>query len=334
MLENNLIGRGRRLRKNELIRELVCETKMSKKSLIYPIFLKTGNNVLEEIPSLLGQYHYSVDRVCEGIATSIDAGVDKFILFGAIEEMQKDEFGSNASNEDGIIQQALREIKGQFKDKVQLITDVCMCEYTSHGHCGVLNQCTKSVDNDETLKRLREIALSHVEFGADILAPSDMMDGRVLAIRNALDDAGHKELPIMSYSVKYSSSFYNPFRDAVDSEPAFGDRKSYQMDYHNVREALREASTDTIEGADILMVKPALSYLDVISKVKNITNSPVAAYSVSGEYAMIKNAGLAGIINEYDVMRETATSIYRAGADILISYFAKELAQAMEKGDM
>lgn len=334
MLENNLIHRGRRLRKNELLRELVCETKMSRNSLIYPIFLKTGNNVKEEIPSLLGQYHYSIDRVCEGVSQSIDAGVDKFILFGAIEEMQKDEFGSNADNENGIIQQALREIKGQFQDKVQLITDVCMCEYTSHGHCGIVNNDTKTVNNDETLKRLRQIALSHVEFGADILAPSDMMDGRVLAIRNALDEIGHTEVPIMSYSVKYSSSFYNPFRDAVDSEPKFGDRKSYQMDYHNVREALKEANTDTIEGADILMVKPALSYLDVISKVKNITHSPVAAYSVSGEYAMIKNAGLAGIINEYDIMRETATSIYRAGADILISYFAKELAEAMKKGDM
>lgn len=330
---NNLIQRPRRLRKTELIRELACETKMSKKSLIYPIFLKTGNNICEEIPSLLGQNHYSVDRVCEAVAESKKAGVDKFILFGLIEEMQKDAFGSNADNEDGIIQQALREIKGQFKDEVQLITDVCMCEYTSHGHCGILDKA-KSVDNDATLQRLRSIALSHVEFGADILAPSDMMDGRVLAIRDALDSANHTEIPIMSYSVKYSSSFYNPFRDAVDSEPAFGDRKSYQMDYHNVREALKEASTDTVEGADILMIKPALSYLDVISKVKNITHAPVAAYSVSGEYAMIKNAGLAGIINEYDVMRETATSIYRAGADILISYFAKELAQAMQKGDM
>lgn len=334
MIEKNLTERPRRLRKNELIRDLACETKMSKKSLIYPIFLKTGGNIKEEIPSLLGQYHYSVDRVCEIIEESLNVGVDKFILFGAIEEMQKDEFGSNADNEDGIIQQALRTIKGQYKDKVQLITDVCMCEYTSHGHCGVINQATQTVDNDETLKILRKIALSHVEFGADILAPSDMMDGRVMAIRNALDNANYEDIPIMSYSVKYSSSFYNPFRDAVSSAPSFGDRKSYQMDYHNVREALKEANSDVIEGADILMVKPALSYLDVISKVRNITNLPIAAYSVSGEYAMIKNAGLAGIINEYDIMRETATSIYRAGADILISYFAKELAQAMQKGDM
>lgn len=334
MQDNNLINRPRRLRRTELVRELVRETKMNRKSLIYPLFLKTGENIKEEIPSLLGQYHYSVDRVCDAISESIDSGVDKFLLFGAIHHHHKDEVGSNACDENGIIQTALREIKGQFKDKVQLITDVCMCEYTSHGHCGILNLEKNEVDNDATLLKLREIALSHVEAGADILAPSDMMDGRVLAIRNALDGANHTQIPIMSYSVKYSSSFYNPFRDAVDSAPAFGDRKSYQMDYHNIKEALKEASNDTIEGADILMVKPALSYLDVISKVKNITHAPVAAYSVSGEYAMIKNAGMAGVINEYDVMRETATSIYRAGADILISYFAKELAQAMQKGDM
>ncbi len=334
MLDNNLIQRPRRLRRSELIRELACETKMSNKSLIYPLFLKTGTNYKEEIPSLLGQYHYSIDRVSEAIHESLEAGVNKFILFGAINENEKDEFGSNADNENGIIQQALIEIKKQYKNEIQLITDVCMCEYTSHGHCGILDDTHKHVNNDETLKRLRSIAISHVNAGADILAPSDMMDGRVLAIRTALDEADFTEIPIMSYSVKYSSSFYNPFRDAVDSTPAFGDRKSYQMDYHNVREALKEATADTIEGADILMVKPALSYLDVISKVKNITHSPVAAYSVSGEYAMIKNAGLAGIINEYDVMRETATSIYRAGADILISYFAKELSQAMRKGDM
>lgn len=334
MSNNNLIQRPRRLRKSELIRELACETKMSNKSLIYPLFLKTGTNYKEEISSLLGQYHYSIDRVSEVIEESLDSGVNKFILFGAIEDHEKDAFGSNADNENGIIQQALIEIKKRFNNEIQLITDVCMCEYTSHGHCGILNDTTKEVHNDKTLNRLRSIALSHVNAGADILAPSDMMDGRVLAIRTALDEADFFDIPIMSYSVKYSSSFYNPFRDAVDSTPAFGDRKSYQMDYHNIREALKEAKTDTIEGADILMVKPALSYLDVISKVKNITHAPVAAYSVSGEYAMIKNAGLAGIINEYDVMRETATSIYRAGADILISYFAKELSQAMLKGDM
>lgn len=334
MSNNNLIQRPRRLRRSELIRELACETKMSNKSLIYPLFLKYGTNFKEEIPSLLGQYHYSIDRVCEAIDESLESGVNKFILFGAIEECEKDAVGSNADNENGIIQQALFEIKKRFNDDVQLITDVCMCEYTSHGHCGILNEKNKEVNNDATLERLKSIAISHVNAGSDILAPSDMMDGRVLAIRTALDKANFTEIPIMSYSVKYSSSFYNPFRDAVDSTPSFGDRKSYQMDYHNVKEALKEAKSDTIEGADILMVKPALSYLDVISKVKNITNSPVAAYSVSGEYAMIKNAGLAGIINEYDVMRETATSIYRAGADILISYFAKELSQAMIKGDM
>lgn len=325
-----MLQRARRLRFNQDIRDMARETRVSKNSLILPMFLKEGNNIKDEITSLDNHYHYSPDRIYEGIEEGLKAGVNKFLLFGLPEH--KDEVGCEAYNDNGIVQQGIRAIKERYKDEVYLVTDICMCEYTSHGHCGILDG--NYVNNDKTLDYLSKIAVSHANAGADMVAPSDMMDGRVLAIRNALDQNGYVNTPIMSYAVKYASSFYGPFRDAAGSAPSFGDRKSYQMDYHNVKEALKEAKTDEQEGADILMVKPAISYLDVINEVSKNTNLPLAAYSVSGEYAMIKAAGKMGLINEYGVMCESAISIYRAGADILITYFAKELAQAMKKGDI
>lgn len=325
-----MIERPRRLRANKQIRGLCRETRLSASSLILPLFAKDGSNIKSEIPSLDGQYHYSADRICEGVERSLEAGVDKFLLFGLPDH--KDEHGSQAFAYDGIVQRALREIRSRFQDEVYLVTDVCMCEYTSHGHCGILNGQT--VDNDKTLPYLERIAVSHALAGADMVAPSDMMDGRVDAMRCALDENGFENVPIMSYAAKYASSFYGPFRDAVGSAPSFGDRKSYQMDYHNVKEGLKEAMTDECEGADILMVKPALSYLDVVRLVAENTNLPVATYSVSGEYAMIKAAAKAGLIDQYGVMCESAVSMFRAGADILITYYANELAQAIKKGDI
>lgn len=325
-----MINRARRLRYDQNIRDMTRETRVNKTSLILPLFLKEGVNSKDEITSLDGQYHYSPDSIFEGIEESLQAGVNKFLLFGL--PAHKDERGCEAYNDDGIVQQGLRAIKARYKDEVYLVTDICMCEYTSHGHCGILEG--QRVNNDKTLEFLSKIAVSHAKAGANMVAPSDMMDGRILAMRNALDDSGFLDMPIMSYAVKYASSFYGPFREAAGSAPSFGDRKSYQMDYHNVKEGLKEAKTDEAEGADILMVKPALSYLDVIKGVRENTHLPVAAYSVSGEYAMIKAAAKMGLINEYGVMCESAISIYRAGANILISYFAKELAQAMQKGDI
>lgn len=324
-----LINRPRRLRANGVVRGMVRETRMSADSLIYPLFAIEGENIKQEIPSLPGQYHWSPDRICEAVAQCIQAGVHSVLLFGL--PAHKDAVGSSAWDENGVVQQAIRAIKAQYPE-VYVVTDVCMCEYTSHGHCGIL--CGHDVDNDKTVDCLSKIALSHVQAGADMVAPSDMMDGRVGAIRDMLDANGFQNTPIMAYSAKYASAFYGPFRDAAGSAPAFGDRKSYQMDPHNVREALLECELDVQEGADILMVKPALSYLDVIVKVKDRFDLPLAAYSVSGEYAMIKAAAAAGLIDEYRVMCESAMSIYRAGADILITYYAKELAQAMNKGDI
>lgn len=325
-----MLQRSRRLRFNQDIRDMSRETRVSPNSLILPMFLKEGSNIKDEITSLDNHYQYSPDKIFEGIEEGLKSGVNKFLLFGLPEH--KDEVGCEAYNDNGIVQQGLRAIKERYKDQVYLVTDICMCEYTSHGHCGILDG--DYVNNDKTLEYLSKIAVSHVNAGADMVAPSDMMDGRILAMRNALDENGYIDTPIMSYSVKYASSFYGPFRDAAGSAPSFGDRKSYQMDYHNIKEALKEAKTDEQEGADILMVKPALSYLDVIKEVSSNTNLPLAAYSVSGEYAMIKAAAKMGLINEYGVMCESAISIYRAGADILITYFAKELAEAMKKGDI
>lgn len=325
-----MIIRPRRLRSGEIVRGMVRETRASRDSLIYPIFFEEGKNIKTPIDAMDGQFRYSPDRAKEIIDQCLSHGVNKVLLFGIPKE--KDEKGSQAYAENGIVQQAVRAIKEEYGDSVYVVTDVCMCEYTSHGHCGIL--CGHDVDNDETLKYLTATAVSHVEAGADMVAPSDMMDGRVAAIREGLDDKGFKNVPIMSYAVKYASKFYGPFREAAGSAPSFGDRKTYQMDPHNVREAMREAMYDEEEGADILMVKPALSYLDVIKELSYNTNLPVATYSVSGEYSMIKNAGKAGLIDEYGIMCETTASMFRAGADIVITYYAMEAADAIVKGDI
>lgn len=322
-----LVQRPRRLRGSESVRRMVRETRMDKSSLIYPMFVMDGENIQEEIPSMEGQYRYSVDRMGYELEQVAKAGIGNVMLFGI--PAVKDEKGSQAYAEDGIVQRALREAKRLFPE-LYYITDVCMCEYTSHGHCGVL--CGHDVDNDATLELLSRTALSHVEAGADMVAPSDMMDGRVRAIREKLDWAGHKDIPIMSYAVKYASAFYGPFRDAADSAPAFGDRKTYQMDFHNSREGIKEALLDVEEGADIVMVKPAMSYLDMITKVREATNVPVAAYSVSGEYAMVKAAAKNGWIDEDKIICEMAVGTYRAGAQIYLTYFAKELARFMDEG--
>ena len=321
--------RPRRLRSSDTLRRMVRETRVSPESLIYPLFIVEGENIVEPIPSLDGQWRYSPDRVCEAVEACRAVGVNKVLLFGI--PAHKDACGSEAWNPDGVVQQGIRAIKKKYPD-CYVITDVCMCEYTDHGHCGIL--CGHTVDNDKTLEVLSKTALSHVQAGADMGAPSDMMDGRVAAIRRTLDDNGFETVPIMAYSAKYASAFYGPFRDAAGSAPAFGDRRGYQMDPHNRREAIRECALDAEEGADILMVKPALSYLDIIREVSDTFDLPLCAYQVSGEYAMIKAAGAAGLIDEYRVMCESALSIYRAGAGMLITYFAKELAEAMGKGDL
>lgn len=322
-----LLNRPRRLRGNGILRKMVRETRMDKSSLAYPMFVMEGNNQKEEIPSMPGQYRYSVDRMEEKLTELLAAGVTSVMLFGI--PGNKDEMGSGAYAQDGIVQRAFRKAKETFPD-LYLIGDVCMCEYTSHGHCGIL--CGQEVDNDKTLEFLAKTALSQAQAGADMVAPSDMMDGRVAAIRRMLDQNGYCSTPIMSYAVKFASSFYGPFRDAAGSAPAFGDRKSYQMDYHNRREALKEAMLDAAEGADILMVKPAMAYGDLIREVKDRTNLPLASYSVSGEYSMVKAAAQAGFVDEAGIVCEMAASAYRAGTDIYITYFAQELAKFMDEG--
>lgn len=324
---DNLRFRPRRLRRNPAIRGMVRETRVSKSSLIYPLFVEEGTGIAAPIPSLDGQFRYSPDTLPRALEQVCEAGVPAVMLFGI--PAQKDPEGTSAWAENGVVQQALREARARFPE-LYLITDVCLCEYTSHGHCGLLRG--QEVDNDRTLEVLARTALSHVQAGADMVAPSDMMDGRVLAIRETLDRSGFSETPILSYAVKYASAFYGPFRDAAGSAPGFGDRKGYQMDYHNSREAVREALLDVEQGADILMVKPALAYLDVLAEVARATGMPMAAYSVSGEYAMIKAAAKAGLIDEASAACESAVSIFRAGADILISYYAKELAGWIDEG--
>ena len=319
--------RTRRLRANSNIRNMVRETRISKDSLIYPMFFEEGENIFEEIESMPGQYRMSIDRCDNVIKELLESGVKSVILFGI--PKHKDESGSEAYHDHGIVQEAIRYIKKKYPE-VYIIGDVCMCEYTSHGHCGILKG--NDIDNDSTIKYLAKIALSQVEAGADMVAPSDMMDGRVIEIRKLLDANGYKNIPIMSYSAKYASAFYGPFRVAADSAPAFGDRKTYQMDVHNIREAIKEVYDDVAEGADIVMVKPAMSFLDVVAKVKEITDIPVAAYSVSGEYAMVKSAAKNGFIDEEKIMCEMAVSAFRAGADIYITYYAKELAKCIDKG--
>ena len=306
---------------------MVRETRIDQASLIYPMFVRDGEGIREEIPSMVGQYRYSVDQMYYELEQVSNAGVGSVMLFGIPDH--KDERGSQAYACDGVIQRALEEARKRFPE-IYYITDVCLCEYTSHGHCGMLKG--QEGDNDSTLELLAETAISHAQAGADMVAPSDMMDGRVGKIRTALDEAGYEEIPIMSYAVKYASGFYAPFRDAAESAPAFGDRKSYQMDYHNSREGIREILLDEEEGADIIMVKPALAYLDMIAKAKEVTNLPVAAYSVSGEYAMIKAAAQKGWIQEDQIVCETAVAAFRAGAQSYLTYFAKELAGYIKEG--
>lgn len=322
-----LIKRPRRLRTTESMRRMVRETRISKDSLIYPIFTIDGTGIKEEIPSMPGQYRYSVDQLPYALEEAAQLGVNNVLMFGIPEH--KDEVGSQAYAHDGIVQRALREGKKHFPDML-FIADVCMCEYTSHGHCGIL--CGHDVDNDETLIKLAEIASSQAEAGADIVAPSDMMDGHVTAIRQKLDEDGFQNIPIMSYAVKFASAFYGPFRDAADSAPHFGDRKSYQMDYHNGREAMKEALLDVEEGTDFLIVKPAMAFYDLLEKVVSTTNIPVATYSVSGEYSMVKAAALNGWIDEERIIGEMAVGAYRSGAGMYITYFAKELAKMIDEG--
>ena len=323
----DMVKRPRRLRGSETLRKMVRETRMDKSSLIYPLFVQEGTGIREEIPSMPGQYRYSLDILPEKLSRLADAGVGSVMLFGIPD--RKDEVGSGAYAEDGIVQKALRKAKAEVPD-LYYITDVCMCEYTSHGHCGVL--CGHDVDNDKTCGLLAKTALSHVQAGADMVAPSDMMDGRVGAIRSLLDENGYRNVPIMSYAVKYASAFYGPFREAADSAPAFGDRRSYQMDFHNSREGVKEALLDVEEGADIIMVKPAMSFLDMVTKVRDAVQVPVAAYSVSGEYAMVKAAAMKGWIDEDRIVCEMAASVFRAGAQIYLTYYAEELARFMDEG--
>ena len=322
-----MLKRPRRLRGSEVLRKMVRETRMDKASLIYPMFVKEGSGIIEEIPTMPGQFRYSVDTQGEILSRLQDAGVKNVMFFGIPDH--KDEVGSGAYDPEGIVQKALRQARKDFPE-MYLITDVCMCEYTSHGHCGVL--CGHDVDNDRTLELLAKTALSHIEAGADMVAPSDMMDGRVRAIREMLDANGHYTAPIMSYAVKYASGFYGPFRDAAGSAPSFGDRKSYQMDFHNSREGIKEAQMDVEEGADIIMVKPAMAYQDMITRVRDAVNVPVAAYSVSGEYAMVKAGASMGYIEEERIISEMAVGVYRAGADIYLTYFAPEIARLMDEG--
>ncbi len=323
----DLVQRPRRLRTSPLLRKMVRETRMAPSSLIYPMFIKEGENIKEEIPTMPGQYRYSVDQLPRALEEVADAGVTSVMFFGI--PGSKDVCGSGAYAEDGIVQKAFRKAK-ETVPELYYIGDVCMCEYTSHGHCGILDG--DYVDNDKTLEYLAKIALSQVQAGADMVAPSDMMDGRVAAIREILDDNGYERVPIMSYAAKYASGFYGPFRDAAGSAPSFGDRKSYQMDYHNRKEALKEVFSDVEEGADIIMIKPAMSYLDIIRETADAIDLPVAAYSVSGEYAMIKAGASLGYIDEESMICETAVGIYRAGCSILLTYFAKELAKFMKEG--
>ncbi len=319
--------RPRRLRTTANLRKMVRETRMDKSSLVYPMFVRSGENIKEEIPTMPGQFRYSVDRMPEILNELADAGVGSVMLFGIPEH--KDEAGSGAYACDGIVQRALEKAKKEVPD-LFYIGDVCMCEYTSHGHCGILKG--DYVDNDLTLEKLAQIAVSQAQAGADMVAPSDMMDGHIRAIREGLDQNGLVTIPIMSYAVKYASAFYGPFRDAAGSAPAFGDRKSYQMDYHNRREGMKEALLDIQEGADIIMVKPAMSYLDMVREIKDATNVPMAAYSVSGEYAMVKAGAKLGYVDEASILCEMAAGAYRAGVDIYMSYYAKEIAYFMDEG--
>ena len=329
------ISRLRRTRQNEKLRKMVRETSLSVDKLIFPIFTVEGTKIKKQIKTLPGQYQFSPDMLVKEVEAVKKLGIPAVILFGIPDK--KDKIGSEAYSNNGIVQKAVRLIKKKVPE-MMVITDVCLCEYTSHGHCGVIkshkSQVTShkfEVDNDASLELIAKTALSHAEAGADMVAPSDMMDGRIGAIRSTLDDSGLNNIPIMSYSVKYASAFYGPFREAANSTPKFGDRRSYQMDPSNAQEALREVIQDLDEGADIIMVKPALSYLDIIKKVRSDFDIPLAAYNVSGEYAMVKAAAMKGWIDEKNITLEILTSIRRAGADIIISYHAKDAAKWLKE---
>lgn len=324
--KRDLITRPRRLRRNENLRKLVRETVLTKDDFISPVFVSAGENIKNEVSSMPGVYQYSIDRLKEELEDLLDAGITRIILFGI--PAKKDATGSDSYNDNGIIQTAIKYIKKNFPD-FYVITDVCMCEYTDHGHCGILNG--NDVDNDSTLTYLQKQVISHANAGVDMVAPSGMMDGMIEAIREALDENGYTHIPIMSYAIKYSSAFYGPFREAAESTPQFGDRKTYQMDPANIREGLKEAIMDIQEGADILMVKPALSYLDVITELRNLVDCPVACYNVSGEYSMIKAAAEKGWVDGEQIMMESLLSMKRAGTDIIITYFAKDAARVLAK---
>jgi porphobilinogen synthase len=318
--------RPRRLRETETLRRMVRETRLSVDSLIMPFFVVHGRGVRREIGSMPGNFQLSADELVRDVKETAAMGIPAVLLFGL--PASKDAVGSEAYASDGIVQQAIRAIKDSVSDLV-VVTDVCLCEYTSHGHCGIVER--GRVKNDPTLELLARTALSHVEAGADMVAPSDMMDGRVAAIREALDDDGHEETPILAYAAKYASSFYGPFREAAESAPQFGDRRSYQMDPANAEEALREVTLDLEEGADMVMVKPALAYLDILWRVKSEFGVPVAAYNVSGEFAMVKAAARLGWLDESRAMLEMLTAIRRAGADLIITYFAREAARLLRE---
>ena len=322
------IVRNRRLRGSQALRNLVRETQLTVNDLVYPIFVTVGSNIKSEITSMPGVYHFSLDRLAEEIAEITELGIQAILLFGV--PATKDAEGTSAFAEDGIVQQATRLIKKQNQDLL-IIADTCLCQFTDHGHCGVVqhNPLTNQtvVNNDLSLQLLVQTAVSQAQAGADIIAPSNMMDGFVHAIRNGLDDAGFENIPIMSYSVKYASAFYGPFREAAHSAPQFGDRKTYQMDSANAREALREAEADVIEGADMLMVKPALAYMDIIRTLKDHFDLPIVAYNVSGEYSMVKAAAQNGWIDEKAIVMEMLLGFKRAGADIILTYFAKDVAR-------
>jgi porphobilinogen synthase len=319
-------SRPRRLRYNPLVRDLVRETTLAPSDFILPLFVRPGRGIKKEIASMPGNFQLSPDRLVEEVGSALDLGVRAFILFGI--PAHKDATGSSAVEDGGIVQEALRTLRGHFRDRVLLLTDECFCEYTDHGHCGILSESTGrlDLDNDATLPLLAAQCVSHARAGADVVAPSGMLDGMVQAIRRGLDEAGFSHLPILSYAAKYASGFYGPFRDAAESPPQFGDRSSYQMDPANGDEALREVALDLAEGADMIMVKPALAYLDVIRRVKDAFGVPVAAYNVSGEFAMVKAAAQKGWIDERRVALEILTGIKRAGADVILTYFARDAA--------
>ncbi len=316
--------RMRRLRSSDAMRRLVRRVTLSIDDLVYPLFVKEGTGLKETIKSMTGCFHFSPDTIAAEAEEIASLSIPAVLLFGIPAE--KDETGSQAWPEDGVVQKAIREIK-KAAPELLVITDVCLCEYTSHGHCGVIRE--KKVDNDATCKLLAKMALSHAQAGADIIAPSDMMDGRVKYIREALEGNGFEDVAIMSYAAKFASAFYGPFRDAAESAPAFGDRKTYQMDFGSAEQAMAEISLDIEEGADIVMVKPALAYLDIIAKARQRFDCPIAAYNVSGEYMMVNAAAAGGLVDKQAIMMEMLTAIKRAGADIVITYFAKDVAKLM-----